>query len=67
MQNIFRDEQIINGIRYYIKDDGLDTLVVADTWDRLFKPISTGKPDLHTKGDNPNRKYLYLKGKKSYR
>ena len=32
----FKDEQIIDGIRFYIKDD--DSLVIADQWDKMFKP-----------------------------
>lgn len=66
MQNIFRDEQIIDGTRFYIKDDSEGTLVIADKWDAMFKPVSTGKPNLKTKGLNPDRRKLWMQNKKSY-
>jgi hypothetical protein len=51
----FKDEQIIDGIRFYIKDD--DSLVIADQWDKMFKPEKL-KPifDRKYKGLNCNKK-----------
>lgn len=62
----FKDEIIIEGTRFYIKDDG--TEVNADLWDKMFKPISTGKPILNKKweGVNPDRRNNFIKDLKSY-
>lgn len=66
MNNIFRDEIFIEGKRFYVKDDGQDTLVDADKYDALFKPKSTGKPNWKTKGPNPDRRNAWVNNQKSY-
>jgi len=60
---LFRDEVIIQGVRFYIKDDG--TEVHADTWDRLFKNPVKGKI-IKSKGMNPNKSKRWLNNQKSY-
>jgi hypothetical protein len=64
LPTIFRDEITIDGIRMYVKDD--ETLVMADTWDKLFKSPPKGEMNLKTKGDNPCKKLLFINDKKSY-
>ena len=62
----FQDEQTIDGVRYYIKDDM--SLVIADKWDEMFIPKHRSKPVLNKKwkGENPDKRNAWVKGVKSY-
>lgn len=59
-------ETTIDGVRYYVKDDG--GLIIADKWDFYFK-LNHGikmKTNKKHKGENVCRKVGWLKDKKSY-
>lgn len=58
-------ETTIDGVRYYVKDSG--GLIIADVWDKMFKPnLPVQKVSRKFKGDNPDKRKLWMKDKKSY-
>lgn len=61
-----RDEQVIDGVRMYIKDDAEGTPVIADKWDMYFNPPKGKVKTFRYKGENPDKTRNWIKGIKSY-